>query len=44
MPDDIFNYRVGLYRLDKAAGRDLDEIRAILAETTPSSQTAEVAR
>jgi outer membrane protein TolC len=40
----IFNYRVGLYRLDKAAGRDLDEIRAILAETIPSPQTAEVAR
>ena len=40
----LFNYRVGLARLDKVAGRDLDEIWAILAGSTPSAQTAEVAR
>jgi len=40
----VFNYRVGLARLDNAAGRDLEELRALMAEAYPSLTTAEVSR
>ncbi|MBI2529338.1 MAG: TolC family protein [Candidatus Rokubacteria bacterium] len=40
----VFNYRVGLARLDNAAGRDLEEIRALMAGTVTSLTTAEVTR
>ena len=40
----VFNYRVGLARLDNAAGRDLEELRALMAEAYPSLTTAEGSR
>ncbi len=39
----VFNYRLGLARLDNAAGRDVEEIRALVAEWK-GLLTAEVSR
>lgn len=40
----VFNHRVGLARLDNAAGRDLDDLRALMAESVTSLTTPEVSR
>ncbi len=40
----VFSHRVGLARLDNASGRDLHDLRALMAEAVTSLTTAEVSR